>query len=308
MRSKCETMNKFKTQKTYARHFPSGAGLESMVTLPFSPGEGQGMRHIRILITFILLALLISSCVPNRKIVYLQKDDVNKKDLMVDSVLRSYDLQLFDYKIQPNDVLNIRFGSLTDDKFDFLNKMQQDNGTTGTAAGTALIVNGFLVDPDGSIAFPVVGKTKVAGLNIFEIQAKLQTLANRYLESPSVRVRLVNFRFTVLGEVLLEGTTVSFNNRVTLLEAIGLAGGLTDLADRSKVKLVRMKGGKLEVAYINLLSENFINSPYYFMNQSDIIIVPPLRQRPFRKYFGQNIAFVLSAISLVLVIVTLYKK
>lgn len=264
----------------------------------------------RDLILLLMILGLASACVTNQKIVYLQKDDVKKKNLPVDSVMRRYDLQKFDYKIQPNDVLNLRFGSLTDDKFDFLNKMQQDNGTSGGggAQGAGYAINGFLVDIDGNISFPVVGNVKVSGLNIFEIQSKLQALANQYLESPSVRVRLVNFRFTLLGEVNTEGTTLVFNNRVTLFEAIALGGGFTDLADRSKVKLVRTRGGKVEVAYLNLLTEDFINSPYYFMNQSDILIVPPLRQRPFRKYFSQNVGIVIGAISLVLVIITLTKK
>lgn len=258
-----------------------------------------------------LLAIMVSSCIPNKKVTLLQKDDVKKKDVTVDSVMRAYPLQKFDYKIQPNDVLNIHFGSLTDDKFDFLNKMQKDNvGTAGGGGsqGAGFIINGFLVDLEGNIDFPVVGKVKVSGLTIFEIQVLLQELANQYLESPSVRVRLVNFRFTVLGEVALEGTTIAYNNRVTLLEALGLAGGLGEFADRSKIKLVRTRAGKVEVAYINLLDEDFINSPYYYMNQNDVLIVPALKQRQFRKYFGQNLALILSTITLVVLLYSVTTK
>lgn len=265
---------------------------------------------IRRIFSIGLLAWLATSCIPNKKVTLLQKDDIKKKDVMLDTVLRDYPLQEFDYKIQSNDVLNIHFGSLTDDKFDFLNKMQKENvGTAGGGGqGAGFIINGFLVDLEGNIDFPVVGKVKVAGFTIFEVQVLLQALANQYLESPSVRVRLVNFRFTVLGEVAQEGTTIVYNNRVTLLEALGLAGGLGEFADRSKVKLIRSNKGNVEVAYINLLDENFINSPYYYVNQNDVLIVPALRQRQFRKYFGQNLALILSTITLAVLLVSLTTK
>lgn len=258
---------------------------------------------------FGLMILLVSGCLPNKKVVFLQKDDLKKKDLPLDSVVRNYPMQQFDYKIQSNDVLNIHFGSLTDDKYDFLNKMQQETGGGGGgASGAGYIITGFLVDLDGNIAFPVVGKVKVSGLTIFEIQELLQGLSNEYLESPTVRVRHVNFRFTVLGEVTSEGTTITYNNRVTMLEAIGLAGGMTDLADKQNVKLLRSKNGKVEVAYINLLSEDFVKSPYYLINQNDVLIVPPLKQRQFRKYFAENISIILATLTLALLIVNLTKN
>ena len=255
-------------------------------------------------------ALLMYSSIPNTRVTLLQKDDITKTNVALDSIVRKYPMMKFEYRIQPYDVLNLRFGSLTDERFDFLNKMQEDNGVGGGGGGgqgAGYVINGFLVDPEGNISFPVVGKVKVGGLTVFEIQEKLQTLANQYLESTSVRVRLVNFRFTVLGEVNAEGTTIAFQPRVTLLEALGLAGGLGDLADRSKVKIVRAHEGQVQVSYINLLDENFINSPYYFLNQNDIIIVPALKQRQFRKYFGQNLSLIVGTITLILVAINLTK-
>ena len=138
--------------------------------------------------------------------------------------------------------------------------------------------------------FPVVGMVKVAGLTIFEAQNHISEIADQYLESPIVEVRLLNFRFTLLGEVKREGVYNNFNNRINLLEAIGLSGGLKDLADKSNVKIIRQNGRTAEVYYLNLLDESFLQSPQYYVNQLDVIVVPPLKQRPYQVYFGKNLA------------------
>lgn len=245
--------------------------------------------------------LLFGACVPNRKYVYLQKKDVKSKDLPVDTVVRAYDLIFFDYKIQPNDALYITFESLTNEKFDFLK-----NQGGGQASGSqSFIFNSELVDPEGDINYPVINKVHVAGLSIFQVQDTLQYLANLYLESPVVKVRLSNFRFTILGEVKTEGTVISYNNRVSIPEAIGLAGGLDELANKRNIKLIRQKDGEAKIVYLDLLSEDFIHSPYYYVYQNDVLIVPPLRQRPYRKYFGQNLSLMLSSVSLILLAITL---
>lgn len=249
------------------------------------------------------MVLILASCVPNRKYIYLQHQDVKTKVVPKDSVVRNYSAQPFDYRIQPHDAIFIRFESATDEEFDFLSQGQQ--GAMNVAQTLTLVSE--LVNESGEINFPVIGKVRVAGLTIFEIEEKLQALANQYLESTKVRVRLVNFRFTVLGEVNVEGTVSTFNNRVTLPEALGLAGGLGELADRSKIKIIRQRGDNVSVAYIDVLDENIINSPYYYINQNDILIVPALNQRPYRKYFGQNLSLFLSSVSLLLLVINLSK-
>lgn len=252
------------------------------------------------------ILLVFASCVPNRKFVYMQNNDLNKIGLPHDSVVRTYTVDTFQYRIQPNDIISVRFESLTPKDFDFLNSTQisQVGGGGVSIQANALLI-GELVDEGGFIFYPVVGKVRVKDLTIFELQDKLQTIATQYLESPVVKVRLLNYRATVLGEVNKEGTILFSNNRVSMLEAIGLSGGFTDLAEKSNVKLIRQKGAKVEIVYINLLDENFINSPYYYVYQNDILIVSALKQRPYRKYFGQNLALVISTLSLLVLTLNL---
>jgi polysaccharide export outer membrane protein len=248
---------------------------------------------------------LLSACVPNRKYVYLQKDDVNKKDLPKDTVVRSYELNIDDYRIQPLDLLSIRIESLTDKEFDFFEKLYPSDQAGGNQNN--LFLTGFLVDNQGEIEFPVVGRIKFAGLSVFQAEEKLQEVFNAFLKNPIARVRLLNFRFTVLGEVNRESQLVSVNSRVTMMEAIGLAGGLTDLADRANVKIIRQQGSTSEVFYVDLLREDFLASNHYYIQQNDIIVVPALKQRPFRRYWGQNLSLFVSTISVVLLTINLLK-
>lgn len=251
--------------------------------------------------------LVLSGCVENKMVVLLQKNDLKKK-VQIDSVQRTYSIDKFEYRIQTNDIISVRYQSLTAKDIDFFAQESQGSmaGLNLAAGGSALLV-GELVDEDGMIPVPVIGRVKVSGMTIFEIQDMIQKLADQYLDSPIVKVRLLNYRFTVLGEVGREGTVVVGNNRVSMLEAIGLSGGLGELADRTKVKLIRQENNQTTVQYINLLDEDFINSPYFYVHQNDVLIVPPLRQRPYRKYFGQNLALVLSAFSLILLSLNLAK-
>lgn len=248
--------------------------------------------------------IFLGACVPNKKIVYLQKDDLkNRKDIPKDSVLRSHPMQIREYRIQPLDVLSIRFESLTTEEFDFFSKSAPGMG--GGSIGPNAALTGIMVDINGEVEYPVVGKIKISGLTIFEAERELREIAAQYLRDVVVRVRMLNFRFTLLGEVNGERTVVTNNPRLTMMEAIGQGGGLTELADRSNVKVIRQVGSESQIFYVNLLEEDYIESPFYYIQQNDVIIVPPLRQRTFKRYFTSNLSLIVTSISAVLFFLTI---
>jgi polysaccharide biosynthesis/export protein len=261
----------------------------------------------RIWLFFGTMLIFFSACVPSKKLIYLQKDDLkNRKGIPKDTVLRTHTLSIQEYRIQPLDILSIHFETLSDetDAFNFLSKLSPQ-GQTGGGGVAAVSLNGILVNSEGDIEYAVLGKIRVAGLTIFEAQDTIRALASKYLPDVVVRVRMLNFRFTLLGEVNGDKTVTSTNTRLTMMEAIGLGGGLSELADRSHVKVIRQKGNQTEIFYVNLLKEEFLESPYYYVQQNDVIIVPPLKQRTFRKYFTGNLSVITTVISFTVLMITL---
>lgn len=258
----------------------------------------------RILLAFGVLMLIFSACVPSKKLVYFQKDDLKgRREIPKDTVLRVHPLSIQEYHIQPLDMLSINFETISDedDAFDFLSKISPQ-ARTGASA-TAAVATGILVDAQGFVEFAVLGKIKVVGLTLFEAKDTIQAIASKFLPDVVVRIRMLNFRYTVLGEVNGEKVVTSTTPRLTLSEAIGLAGGLSELADRTHIKVIRQRGTNTEILYLNLLEEDLLESPNYYVQQNDVIVVPPLKQRTFRKYFTSNLAVITSTLAFTLFII-----
>ncbi|MGK7389510.1 MAG: polysaccharide biosynthesis/export family protein [Candidatus Cyclobacteriaceae bacterium M2_1C_046] len=250
---------------------------------------------------FILLSF--TSCVTNKQYAYFQKDDLYKQNVE-DSVYRTYNLPDFEYKLRPYDILNIKFYSLTGEELNIFKREQMTDSRV--MQGEAALLGGYLIDEYGKVSFPVVGKVELSGLSLSEAEEKLKNIAAIYLEEPVVEVKLLNYRFTLLGEVNNEGVQSTFNYAITIPEAIGMAGGLSDLADRGNLKIIRKINEKNVIFYVNLLEEDFFNNSKFYIHPNDVIVVPPLKQRPFRKYFTQNLAVFNSSISVILVGLNLY--
>lgn len=138
---------------------------------------------------------------------------------------------------------------------------------------------GYLVDAEGNIDFPNIGKLKVAGLNTTEVQTLVIDALKPVLNVPTVVVRFLNFRVTVLGEVSSAGTFFFSNERVTLLDAIGRAGDLGPYANRTDVLVIRESNGNRESQRLSLKDQNIFNSPFFYLKQNDVIYIEPLPEK-----------------------------
>lgn len=233
------------------------------------------MRKFSIMYQLSLLILLfqLASCSPARNLVYFSdlksSEDYNTvvKNAMV-------------LRIQPNDLLSIRLTSLNPESNELFNRGGgQWSGNINSSASTDAAVpdGGYLIDSEGYINFPVVGKIKIAGLTKDEATATMTMALNKYVKSPIVTVRLLNFRITVIGEVNKPSTFLVPTGRINILEGLGLAGDMTPYGRRENVLLVRESNGVRSTARLNLNNKELLNSPFFYLQQNDVIYVVPDR-------------------------------
>ncbi|MEN7549771.1 polysaccharide biosynthesis/export family protein [Rapidithrix thailandica] len=234
------------------------------------------------------LALLTFSCVPNKKIIYLQGDGVDGYN---DPTIQ-YATRYAEYILKKDDVIGVNVFSTTEDELNFFTTRGGGESTRGLE---------FTINEDGEVELPVVGFVKVAGLNIAESQNVIkEALSKGFLENPVVQVTLLSFNFTVLGEVNGEGTFTAPTPKISVLEALSMAGGLQKYADRSNIKIVRNENDKLNVHTIDVLNDDFLSSDFYYLKTKDVIIVSPLKSRNFQEG-RSSLAFVISIVNLVAV-------
>ncbi|MFZ5940806.1 MAG: polysaccharide biosynthesis/export family protein [Bacteroidota bacterium] len=253
------------------------------------------------------LALLLVSCVPNRKIAYLQYGDElnNAASLPIDSLVRMYETGYFQYRLQPDDQVDIKISTTTPDEFNpfLLADRTMSTGENTNFSQSALV--GFRIDPFGYLHLPVIGKLQAGGMTLFELQDTLDHMVSAELEDPVTKVNLINFRFSVLGEVEGEGMYRSTDYSLSLLQAMSMAGGISEFGDLSRVKVIRKSGDMNLVFYVNLLDESFLSSSFYFVQPNDVIIVSPMKNRLLVKNVPQTLGLITSTLSLVLMVITL---
>jgi polysaccharide biosynthesis/export protein len=236
--------------------------------------------------SFLFIVVVISSfsCAPNRKLNYIQDqqaDIVNEKNELVKTIV----LKEPEYTLRPNDRILVGIFSLTEDKFNFLGK------TDGKPEFEAKL------DSQGQIELPVIGIIKVGGLSVDRAEKKIKSATGEYLKSPRVIVKVLNFNFTVMGEVTRQGTYNVVDPKVNVLEAIGQAGGLTEFADGENIKLVRNEGGKARVYKLNVLEDNLLLSDKFFLQPNDIILVNQLKNRSQNQQRLSTISLLVSVIT-----------
>lgn len=243
---------------------------------------------------FLIVCIMSFACVPTSKEVLLQGEQ-NRKDAPINQSVSEYNTREYVYRLRPEDVISITIKSLTDSEFDFFNT--QSERTVGGFVPRDPLLTGFQVEKDGTIPLPVVGKVEVEGLTVEEARAKIEGIVDQYLDSPTVDLKLLSFQYTLLGEVQNEGRYTTYNPRLNILEALGEAGGFLDFADRSRIQIVRRNKENVEIAYVNVLRDDLIQSPYYHLQPHDIITVAPLEAKNWRLNNVANIGIIFSGIS-----------
>ncbi|MEN0003595.1 MAG: polysaccharide biosynthesis/export family protein [Bacteroidota bacterium] len=183
-------------------------------------------------------------------------------------------------KIQPDDLLSIRVLALDLEAVVPYNIDPPNMANMQIQAGQgARPLFGYLVDNEGYIDFPNLGRIKIAGLTTGEARALLIDKLSEYLVDPTVVVRFLNFRITVLGEANSPGTFLFANERVTILDALGQAGDLSDYANRTNILVIRQQNDQRTTGRINLQETNIFESPYFYLKQNDVIYVEPLNEK-----------------------------
>ena len=227
------------------------------------------MKIINYLFAVLFFSLLFSSCGTVKDIAYLQVDDLFKRMEVSDTV---------EMKIRKNDILDISVTCAEPELLQPFN-MVWGNYYTGNYGGYNN--RGYQVELDGTINFPLLGRLKVEGLTrrqlIDLVQDKLKK--GDYIKEPVVTVRYQNFRVQVLGEVNRPGSYTITSERVTLFEALALAGDLTIHGRRSRVAVIREADGVRTILYHDLRSREVFNSPDFYLQQNDLVYVEPNRVR-----------------------------
>lgn len=176
----------------------------------------------------------------------------------------------------------------------------------------------YLVDKDGYINFPVIGKVHVAGLTRQEIASEMEKMISKYVDNPLVNVQLLNFKVTVMGEVSRPGSFTVKNDRLSILDAIGMVGDLPITANRKNILVIRDENGRKETYRLDITSPTIFESPCFYMKQNDVVYVEPIKNKQRsrtssdRSFTMSVLTSVISSISIitsmVITIVNLNKK
>jgi polysaccharide export outer membrane protein len=187
-----------------------------------------------------------------------------------------------DYRIQYQDILYVDIFTLNDEMNSLMNPASRVSSSLLFRDESSMYIYGYTVSDSGYISLPVIGDVYVKGLTLGEIKTSIEEAASEYLKDPAINVKLLSFKFTVIGEVNRPGTYTNFNNQLTVLEAIGMGGDITDYGNRKQVLVVRPTKEGTHTYRINLQDKNLLQSEGYFLLPNDIVIVEPIRSKPFQ--------------------------
>lgn len=260
------------------------------------------MKNLKLFIGAILVfAMILTSCTSYKSVPYLQNSQS-----FDESIVSS----LFDAKIMPKDQITITVNTtdpLAAAPFNLTVQSNVTNTLTNRTATTQASLMSYLVANDGTIDFPILGTLEVGGKTKSEVEAMLQERLKTYLnERPVVNVRMANFKISVLGEVTAPGEFTISKEKVNVLEALALAHDMTIWGRRDNVKLIREHAnGTHQIIELNLNDASIVNSPYYQLQQNDILYVTPNETKAKNSDIGQSTSLWFSATSILVSLASL---
>lgn len=252
------------------------------------------------LVVLLITALSFSSCISQKKTIYLQQ----KSKYTTGDVTYENDLSV--YKVQSGDFLYINVSSLDPKNLTSFEGTERNEYQLQSEMG--IYLKSYQISDSGHISFPVVGKVMVAGLSVDEIRSKLQKIMDEFYQLTTVTVKLVNFKVSVMGEVTRPGTFTVYQDRFNIFQAIALAGDLTNYGNRETINIIRKtKAGGTEMIKVNLLSDSIFELPGYYLQPDDIIYVEPMKSKNFA-FTAFPYSIVLSTITTTLLILNFFQK
>ena len=260
------------------------------------------MKKLNILFGLLLLATaLLSSCGSTKNVAYFKNSD---------SINFENSRFLYDARIMPKDQITVSVNTTTPEAslpFNLLLQNLYTQGRTIASGGQTLMP--YLVDNEGYINFPIVGKLKVGGLTKSEAENLVTEKIRPYLaegENPVVTVTMASYSVSVLGEVNRPGTFQVSREKITILEALAQAGDLTIYGVRDRVKLIREDAtGQKSMITLNLNDANIVTSPYYYLQQNDVVYVEPNKVKAQNSMVGQTTSLWISATGILISLASL---
>lgn len=247
------------------------------------------------------IVAFLGSCANEKKILYFQLG-VNESDTL--TVAKTYIS-----KIQSGDILSIYVSSLSPEASSFFNPY-----VGGDVAGSSQSplsqsnAPGYLVNQKGMIEIPLVGGIKISDLTTSEASDTIKTFLKKYLKEPTVNVRVLNYRISMLGEVSKPSVYVIPNEQVSLPEALSLAGDLTITGRRDRIMIIRDQNGKKQFGYVDLTSRDLYKSPYYYLHANDVVYVEPASAKVSQASFLYRVVpFLIGILTAVVLVITQLK-
>ena len=249
-------------------------------------------KRLNLLIQSLCVLMLVASCASREDVVYFQ-DTGNFETIVNDNVPAT--------KFKVDDLVSIHVSSLNPEASAPFNLYRGGSGAGQNGSmGTPTDPVDYLIDQDGMIDFPVIGKLKISGLSPDELRTLLRNELADYLKDPIINIQIRNFRITVLGEVASPGNYPVLGEQLTILEALGLAGDITLRGKRDNILVIRDYDGAKVYTRVNLTSKDIMKSPAYYISQNDVIYVEPNRTGIRETSIGSNTALTVSIISLLI--------